>query len=264
MSVSASGCRVAWGIAAGVVCLTLAREGHAAPPWVDRGLTLPRGDWAFDLGLGIGHIPNNLGPGFNFEVAAGLTHALQLGVRTGLRFTGEARAADADAYGRPFDTETYGQGNGAVANPEILLRGGLIDGRVVEFGLEGRVYVPFQTGFGLMVGLPLAFHLGRSARIDTGVYVPVLFYEPTRTAVSFPFHLWFQITDRLWLGPLSGFRFNNPGRDLDVPLGFGLGYSVTRQFDFKTWLLFRDVTERRGDGEIPDWGLGAGIEVRIE
>jgi hypothetical protein len=167
-----------------------------------------------------------------------------------------------------FDTETYGTGYGAVANPEILLRGALVQGDVVELGLEGRMYLPFNTGFGLMVGLPLAFHLGRIARIDTGVYVPVLFYDPTQTFISIPFHLWFQCTDRLWLGPLSGVRFHNGGDDFDVPLGFGLGYSVTRYFDFKTWILFRDIESRpRPFPEPIDhrfWGIGAGIEVRIE
>ncbi|MFC1643114.1 hypothetical protein ACFL5O_10610, partial [Myxococcota bacterium] len=32
------------------------RLSSAAPPWVDRSVTLPRHDWPFDVGLGIGHL----------------------------------------------------------------------------------------------------------------------------------------------------------------------------------------------------------------
>jgi len=34
-----------------------ASRAQAAPAWIFRGLTLPRGDVALDLGLGIGHEP---------------------------------------------------------------------------------------------------------------------------------------------------------------------------------------------------------------
>src|SRR4051794_21924759 len=234
MKTRRTGCRLALGAAALGALLACAGEANAAPPWVDRTLTLPRGDWAFNLGLGIAHArTSDFRPGFNLELGVGLTREIELGVRTGLRFTRYGGGAHADAYGRTFDTETFGDGSAPVANPEILLRAALIEGQVVELGLEGRAYVPFDTGFGLMVGLPLAFHLGRAARIDTGVYVPVLFYDPTRTLVSFPYRLWFQLTNRLWLGPLAGVRFrnHNDGDDVDVSLGFGLGYSVTHAFD---------------------------------
>jgi hypothetical protein len=272
-----SASKLAVGIAAVLVGLAAVSEAWAAPPWVDRAITLPRGDWAFDLGLGLGHVPNNLGPGFNFEFGVGLTREIELGLRTGLRFNDDAIRAGADAYGRPFDTETYGTGNAAMANPEILLRGALIRGQVVELGLEGRMYLPFSRGFGLMAGMPLAFHLGRSVRIDTGVYVPILFYDPGEAFISIPFHLWIQVTDRLWLGPLTGVRFHQhvgdrfapyPGDEVAVPLGFGLGYSFARNFDFKTWILFHDISRR--DPPVPEpidrhyWGVGAGIEIRIE
>src|SRR6266542_2670995 len=195
-----------------VGCLAFAAVSAAAPvaraagPWVDRAITLPRHDWAFDFGLGVAHAPGTLGPGFNLEVALGVTRRIQMGLRTGFRFGNEARATRADIYGRTFDTETYGTGNDVVANPEFYIRGGLIEGDVVELGLEGRVMSPFSEGLGLMFGMPLVFHFGRAARLDTGVYVPVLFHRPTTSLVSIPAHLWFQASDRFWLGPLSGVR----------------------------------------------------------
>jgi hypothetical protein len=256
------------------LAFTVAPLVQAARPWVDRSITLPRHDWAFDFGLGIAHVPGprgTLGPGFNLEGAVGVTRAVQLGLRTGFRFDPVARAGTADVYGRPFDTETYGTGVETVANPEFYVRGSLIEGDVVELGLEGRVMSPFSEGLGLMFGVPLAFHFGRVARLDTGVYVPVLFYDPTRSLISFPFHLWFQLTDRFWLGPMagvrilttdgSGVRFLTPnGSRTEVLIGFGLGYSVTRAFDFKAQFLFEDVA----NGPAERWGFGAGIEVRIE
>jgi hypothetical protein len=252
--------------------LSIAPLAHAAGPYVDRAITLPRHDWAFDFGLGIGHIPapSSIGPGFNVEAAFGVTRRVQLGLRTGFRPNATARAAAADVYGRPFDTETYGTGTDVVANPEFYVRGGLIEGDVVELGLEGRVMSPFSRGLGLMFGMPLVFHFGRVARLDTGVYVPVLFYDPTESLVSFPLHLWLQLTDRFWLGPMSGVRVsatdNGPvlrpfGRSrTEVPLGFGLGYSATRAIDFKAMFLFQDVAN--GAAEV--WGFGGGLQIRIE
>lgn len=239
--------------------LTLAGTATAAPPWVDRSLTLPRADWAFDVGLGVGHVPAGLGPGVNLEFAVGVVRHLEIGMRTGLRFGNEARWAWADSYSRMFDTETYGAGWAAVANPEFRIRGELIDTSVIELGLEGRVYLPFDTGFGVLFGAPLAFHFGRVARLDTGVYVPVLFYSPTQAVVSIPLHLWFQIGS-LWLGPIFGIRFEQ-GNHTSFPFGFGLGYQITHYLDFKTQLLF-PLLDSNGAHEA--WGVGAGIQLRIE
>jgi hypothetical protein len=233
----------------------------AAAPWVDRPLTLPRHDWAFDVGLGVAHTPETLSPGFNAELAVGLSSRLQLGVRMGIRVSDEARETTADAYGRMFDTETYGTGNSVLANPEVSLRGALVSGDVIEVGLEGRVELPFSRGVGMLVGVPLALHIGRVARLDTGVYVPILFYDPTVTAVSIPLHLWLQATDRFWIGPMSGIVVESaPSSRTRVPFGVGLGYGATRALDFKAQLLFRDVNHAPRE----DWGFGVGIQVRVE
>jgi hypothetical protein len=246
----------------------LARAAAAAPPWVDRALVQPYGVWAFDFGLGIGHEPNLTGPGFNFELAAGATRSLELGVRGGLRFGAEGRATRADQYGRLFDTETFGTGFEDVANPEVRLRYAVARGPVVELGLEGRAYLPVENGtrFGMMFGLPLALHLGGAARLDTGVFVPVLFHDPARTVVSIPIQLWFQTSNRFWLGPLSAIRLHNdPGSFTQVLLGFGLGYQMARQADFKAQLLFPFINGAPDQGTgARSFGVGAGIQIRIE
>jgi hypothetical protein len=152
----------------------------SAPEWIDRGMTLPRHDFAFDAGMGIGHETLGgrglLGPGLNLEAAFGITHSVELGLRTGLRFGDDARAVQADNYGRTLWTETWGTRFDAVANPEARVRWAFYSGRIVEVGLDGRVYVPIEDGsrIGMMFGVPLAFHIGSISRIDMGVYVPVV------------------------------------------------------------------------------------------
>jgi hypothetical protein len=247
---------------------TMALTARAAPPWVDRSLTLPRHDWAFDCGLGIGHLdaPNPpTGVGLNLEGAVGITRHLEIGLRTGFRFGNDGRATQADEYGRLFDRQTFGTNHDVVANPEFRIRGALVDGDVAEVGLEGRAVLPIEDNsrFGMVFGLPLAFHLGHSVRLDTGVYVPVVLYDPTWMAVSVPLDVWIQATSNLWLGPMTGVRLYHQGNfdHTDWSLGFGLGYSITRTLDLKTMVLMPGINHPEGARNI---GAGVGIQVRIE
>jgi hypothetical protein len=108
-----------------------------------------------------------------------------------------------------------------------------------------------------MVAVPLVLHVGGSARLDTGLYVPIIFSDPTSTVVSIPFKLWFQATSQLYLGPMVGVRFHDPG-GTSVPLGFGLGFSASYDVDIKTWLLFDNVKQNA-----KNFGAGGGIQVRF-
>lgn len=234
----------------------------SAAPFVNRPLTLSRSDWAFDLGLGLAHDDRRPadgvnGVGFNLELKVGLTSFVELGVRTGIRAGRNGRALGADAFGRMFDTETYNLAGDTFANPEIALRWALVHTNL-ELGLEGRVYLPTGGGdFGVMVGVPLALHLGGVARLDSGLYVPIIFSEPeTRTLVSIPVALWFQPNRDIYLGPLFGWRFYDPGTT--VHFGFGLGYSVSYDVDLKTWLLFPNIKSTARD-----FGAGVGFQFRF-
>jgi hypothetical protein len=257
-----------------LVLLTLlgaaAPPAHAAAPWVYRGIVLPRRDVALDFGLGIGHQP--LGPGsitgfgLNLELAAGIAPNFEIGVRTGFRLDNEGQITRADNYGRPFETETYGVNNDRVANPEIHLRWAVARGASAELGIDLRFYMPIEAGsrFGFMVGLPIRLRTG-VLRIDTGLYVPVIFTEPnTTTVVSVPVHLWIQAAPRLWLGPLFGLRVVNPnlgGSRSEYPLGFGLGTAVSYNVDLRTWFLFPDMNR---DAAARTWGVGIALQVRFE
>lgn len=263
-----------------VACATLAvaltaTPAGAAPPWVDRAITLPRHDFAGDVGLGIGHtsfrngpLPDNdvTGLGLNLEGAFGVTERVELGLRTGIRLGDDGQATAADTYGRTLWTETYGTRADDVANPEFKVRWSAYRGDVVEVGLDWRLYLPIEQGsrVGGMFGVPLAFHLGRFARIDTGAYLPTLFYDRTNLALTVPGYFWFQVSDSVWLGPMTSLRHQLAP---DVPsrtsflLGFGLGIQVASAVDLKTMVLFPRITDDEG---ARTFGAGFGVQFRIE
>jgi hypothetical protein len=248
----------------------------AAEPWVERRLTLPRHDWAFDLALGIGHrefpvvtpfgrnVRSLTGPGLNLELKVSIVEHLELGVRTGARFGDDAIAANADYFGRMYDRQTFAAGGGTMANPEARIRGELVDLEVIELALEGRVVLPFESRShaGLMMGVPLAFHIGSIVRLDTGVFIPVVFADPTVAAFSLPLDAWFQVSPKLWLGPMTGVVVGtNSTTPTDISLGFGLGYQVASWVDLKTMVLAPDINHSPAFGAI---GAGIGVQLRIE
>jgi hypothetical protein len=256
------------------VTLFSSSDSEAAPPFVTRPMTLPRHDFAGDVGLGVGHERAGPGPfnngltgaGLNLEGAFGITETVELGLRTGVRFGDEGRFTQADYYGRTLWTETYGTGFGAVANPEARVRWNFFSGDVVEIGLDWRVYLPFEEGtrFGGMFGVPFHFHVGNFMRIDTGPYLPTIFRDPAVVALTVPGYFWFQVSEAVWLGPMVSSRFRlapNGGDRVSFLAGFGLGVQVHRAVDLKTMILFPTLGD---DAGARNWGAGFGVQFRIE
>jgi len=245
----------------------------AAERWIDRPMTQHRLVFAGDAGIGVGHVrlrgpfndaPSSTGMGMNLEGALGVTERLELGFRTGVRFGNDGRASGADYYARTLWTETYGTGADTVANPELRIRWVAYSGSITEVGLDGRVFLPVEDGtnFGMMFGVPLAFHVSDLLRIDTGVYVPIVFNDPTFHGFSIPGYFWFQTSEKLWLGPMAQLRFIDPGigaLDAHLLLGFGLGYQVANAVDLKTMILFPSVE----DDFARRVGAGFGVQFRI-
>ncbi len=134
---------------------------------------------------------------------------------------------------------------------------------MAEIGVEGRAFLPAEAGseFGIMFGVPFLFHLGGIARIDTGVFVPVVFYTPLESTLSIPLDVWFQVTRAFWLGPILGVDVNLTHNYADVPFGLGLGYQVARIVDLKAQFLFPAINRTEG---AETFGVGFGVEVRIE
>jgi opacity protein-like surface antigen len=257
----------------GAVCAAVSlasAAASAAPPWVDRHLTVPSADWAFDFGLGVGHVGHDpttdrSAVGINAEAAVGVTDRVEIGVRTGIRLgDGDARSIRADEYGRLFDRQTFGTGTDLWANPEARVRGAPIRGRVVELALEGRIGLPVEggTNAGLLLGVPLSFHFGHRVRLDTGAYLPIVFLHPAYFALRLPLDVWIEVARRVWLGPMTGVVVERPfdiGSRGQVSLGFGLGYQITHYLDFKAMVLLPTLNS---DGHV--FGVGAGVEIRIE
>lgn len=258
------------GIALAFATFLAANDSSAAPPFVTRPMTLPRHDFAGDIGLGVAH--TELGPGFtgagmNLEGAFGITETVEIGLRSGIRFGDNGRFTEADFYGRTLWTETYGSNYAGVgANPELRVRWNFFSGDVVEVGLDWRLYLPFEprSRVGGMVGLPLTFHVGNFMRIDTGPYLPVLFYDPAVVLLTMPGYFWFQVSEKVWLGPMVSARFRlapGGGDRGDFLAGFGLGVQVSSAVDLKTMVLFPTIDDNGGER---GWGGGFGIQFRVE
>jgi hypothetical protein len=249
-------------LALAAVCAASA-PARAAGPYVERGITLPGRDWAFDFGMGVGRLggPDVTAPGINAEMAVSPVDRLELGLRTGIRLGDDAKRVQPDYYGRLFDRQTFDAGGDVFANPEFRVRGALVRAEVVELALEGRIVLPIanNTNVGMMFGVPLQFHIGHRVRLDTGAYIPVVFDPQTQTAISAPIDVWIQASRRVWLGPMSGFVLDTRSNVVDWSLGFGFGYQITGPIDFKAMLLFPDVNH-----EGRDFGVGAGVQIRIE
>ena len=235
-------------------------------PWVDRMNTLPRATVALSPGIGIGTAPRNdriansyTGAGMNLEAAWGITDGFEIGVRSSLRLDADGRAVGSDYYARTFDLETNNTRTGSFTNPE--LRGRLSFLRVSFFELAGelRLYVPIEPNSreGVMFALPMAFHIAHKVRIDTGAFFPVLFYNPVYTAASVPLHLWYQTSEKFWLGPLAGVTFQPGGRRYVA--GFGFGYQPRSWVDLRLQIVDPAITTG-----IDRIGLGFGAEFRID
>ena len=275
--------------ALGLALVFGAAEAHAADPWVERRLTLPARNFAFDFGVAVAHVPGRAptpdvnGAGMNFEFAVAPINHLELGIRGGPRFGTDGIDTDADWYARVFDHETMNApqttGTDTFSNPEFRIRGELVDLEVFELALEGRLNLPFAhfgnrgSYFGSEFGVPLAFHIGTIVRLDTGAFIPVTFFSPTIWSVDVPFDVWIQCTNKLWLGPRFGFRHTDYGnadvgdpfarnatRD-DFLFGFGLGYQVASFVDLKTHVLFPSVNHN-DPGQV--FGAGFAVQLRIE
>lgn len=245
-------------------------DASAAPAFVTRPMTQPRHDFAGDVGFGVGHtrgFGSVTGAGLNLEGAFGITEDVEIGLRTGVRIADEGRFANGDYYGRTLWTETYGTNlGGAVANPEARVRWRVYSGDVVEFGLDWRLYLPFEprSRIGGMFGLPLHFHIGNFMRIDTGPYLPTLFYDPSIVVLSVPGYFWFQVSQKVWLGPMTSARFRlapDGGDRTNFLVGFGLGVQVASAVDLKTMILFPTLAS---DDGARNWGAGFGVQFRVE
>ena len=240
-----------------------------APPESIVPSVLPEHNWSFDFGVWHRARLRSRQP----PTGAGLEHRDRRLARgpprdrefvpdCGSGTTGAARKPT--STGRLFDYPTFGTNHDDFANlPSSAFAARFCALQSSEIGAEERLFLPAEHGSeaGIMFGVPFLFHLGHIARIDTGVYVPVLFYNPVDAYISLPIDVWFQATPRFWLGPITGVVIHPSANHADVPFGLGLGYQAVRNVDLKTQFLFPALNDTQG---AQTFGFGVAIEVRIE
>jgi len=277
------------GVGAALAVTLAASAARAEKPWIERPLALGTLHARIEAGVGLGQytgvdattgalLGQKFGTGSNLEAALGLPFFGEVSVRTGYRFGNPGALAGADYYARLFDHEgglgPSVVGNDPWANPEIRLRGALVDLKVFAIGLESRFIVPIanNTDFAVAPGVPMMIRIPTIARIDTGVFLPIAFTDKTQYTISIPAQLWFQV-ENFFFGPMTGVRYNRvmettidtsgvkqtttTGRT-DIPAGIGAGYTLGGMLDVKAQLY----TLRINDS---DWSkfLGGGIGVAL-
>ena len=116
-------------------------DASAAAPWIYRGLDASAARHRRRLRHGLRPRARRpaTGLGMNLELRAGVTHDFELGFRMGFRLDDGGQITQADCYGRPFDTETYGTRFDRVANPEIRLRWSMARSYAAELGLRAAL-----------------------------------------------------------------------------------------------------------------------------
>jgi hypothetical protein len=244
-----------------VLALIVPRSASATQPYVERPITLPgKLSGSVDLGVGYGHLGSGSsgldGVGFSMEGVLGIRGYLDIGLRIGLRPGRESPFTQSDYYGRMFDREAFWmQGVSAAANPELRVRGRVVEKGPLQMALEARLLLPVSQGTGLMLGAPLQVSLERTLKIETGVYVPIGFYDSTAVGLHLPLRVNIQLSDKGWIGPSTALRFaSRKGKDFSVPIGIGGGYSLSQIADLKGELYLTRIN----DG-LNAFGMGVGV-----
>jgi hypothetical protein len=303
-----------WALVAAVLATVMcAREAPAAEPFVDAPLTLPPLHFSADAGIGWGtyqqvlaagtslqntaYGSTQVGWGTSLEAAVGLPFVGELGVRIGYRFgpnvvnavglsssasSPAGALANADQFARLFDPISSEPGQDAFANPEIRLRGSLIDLTAVQLGLETRFVVPTANGsfFATTPGIPVRVHVPGFLRVDTGLWLPITFgRDPIdgslQATYSFqiPVQALFQVNSAFF-GPITGIRYNilSPAglsNTVDIPLGVAAGYTLGGGVDgegrrsLAVDLKVQLRTDRINDSTWASQSLGGGLGVGL-
>jgi hypothetical protein len=141
----------------------------------------------------------------------------------------------------------------------------------VDIAARLSFLTPVSSGdFALNPGIPVLVRLG-DARIDTGVFVPVLFHDPTTVGLTVPARMLYNVTAKLFLALNTGFTEPNfdARHDLSMPLGALVGYSmlvgarvldITASFQWDRFLLL-DPPSGTGRLDTAFWSVLLGVTM---
>lgn len=262
-------------LVAAIVSLSAVGSASAAPPFVERRQTLTPRTYAFDGAFGLGKYDDGpgvsgMGAGANVELAAGVKEHIELGFALGMRYGTDGKRGAADDYAKLVDWRTFGRDGDRAFLPEVRFKSEVLDLPVVELSLELRAGLsvadvpPGSVAVGttrpsIRLGAPVSAHIGTIARVDSGAFVRLVFANDTRSGILFPLELWFQPTNRIFVGPHGGILLSSPGGNASFQLGLGGGYQIAESVDLKGQLLAPAVN----DG-LSHWGVGLGVQLRVE
>lgn len=95
----------------------------------------------------------------------------------------------------------------------------------VDVGAQLALTLPIDREFGLGVGVPVLFHLGETARLDTGAFLGLTFGDPLGKGLTVPIAFTFNLNDHLFVGARTGILL--PDFDaFAMPLGLSVGYTL--------------------------------------
>lgn len=225
-------------------------------PWVERPLTLPRMTLAPDISISAG------GNGTRDQSAF-----LASGVRFGI-----IDQVEVELTPHAFRLVS----NPAYYFPSLGITAGYT-GNTFEVAGRVRYFVGIDSDVGvspgaLMIGVPMAIHLGKWGRIDTGAFITLDFDNTLQTPLTtprsialapnsgfraglfqtgaspfyldqgIPFHFLFQPVPEFWFGIHHGINildFENAGETFALPLGAEIGLSASDDFNPLADLGFR-------------------------
>lgn len=115
------------------------------------------------------------------------------------------------------------------SNPALYGVYRLLDGDF-ELGAGLALYLPVESGskFGMTLGVPMAYHLSPTARIDTGVQLTMSFTDPMVNTLNIPVGVTVNVTDNVFVGARIGLTGNLKGfgDSVAIPLYLRAGYTL--------------------------------------
>lgn len=199
-------------------------------PMVERPITLSRVTLAPDIGISVSGVAEA-------TPLVMLTHTLRIGITDWF---------EVEASPNPIRLGP----NPAFTQPSV--------GATVQFlhsafdiGLRARFYIPVDSSpevagdAVLVAGVPMAFHLGKVAKIETGAYGTFRFGDeiyglvhripsPFETDAGIPLKLIFQPDKAAWIGVDTGFgilSFEDAGDTSFIPLGIEAGVTAYGEYN---------------------------------
>jgi hypothetical protein len=179
-------------------------------------------------------------------VAVGATDELELGgLLLPFRLTPDSDVDDMELYGR-----------------YAFLHGDF------EMGVQITGQLPTLTEPGLGFGLPMLAHATYHMRIDTGVELEVLFWEPDAvTNVDIPLAFTWDVGGDGFIGPRTGLYIWDFD-DVAIPAGLhGGGVLANGHVDLSAWFMwpfFIDTGREDEELELSLFELGFGINGRVD